>query len=115
MTPATPGQTLEVLEDLLSSNLRMEDWPIGRLRPYAGNPRNNDDAVPQMMASIREFGFPVPVLARSDGMVIDGHLRLKAAQRLALPTVPVVICDQWTDVQVKAFRLLVNRSVGWSG
>ncbi len=114
MTPATPGQTLEVLEDLLSSDLRMEDWPIGRLRPYAGNPRNNDDAVPQMMASIREFGFPVPVLARSDGMVIDGHLRLKAAQRLALPTVPVVICDQWTDAQVKAFRLLVNRSVGWA-
>jgi hypothetical protein len=70
--------------------------------------------VEQMAASIKEFGFKIPVLARSDGSVVDGHLRLKAAQLLKLETVPVILCDEWTDAQVKAFRLMVNRSVTWA-
>src|SRR4030081_1632117 len=67
-----------------------------------------------MVASIQEFGFKIPVLARSDGEVIDGHLRLKAAQKLGIVEVPVILCDEWTAAQVKAFRLLVNRSVTWA-
>jgi DNA modification methylase len=67
-----------------------------------------------MVSSIREFGFKVPVLARSNGDVIDGHLRLKAAEKLGIAQVPVILCDNWTDGQVKAFRLLVNRSVNWA-
>jgi ParB-like chromosome segregation protein Spo0J len=67
-----------------------------------------------MVASIQEFGFKIPVLTTSDGIIIDGHLRLKAAERLKLESVPVILCDDWTDEQVKAFRLLVNRSVSWA-
>jgi ParB-like chromosome segregation protein Spo0J len=67
-----------------------------------------------MVASIREFGFKIPVLARSDGEVVDGHLRLKAARRLGITEVPVILCDEWTLQQVKAFRLMVNRSVMWA-
>jgi ParB-like chromosome segregation protein Spo0J len=67
-----------------------------------------------MVASIREFRFRVPVLARSSGEVIDGHLRLKAAEKLGMTEVPVILCDDWSDAQVKAFRLLVNRSVNWA-
>jgi len=67
-----------------------------------------------MAASINEFGFKIPVLARSSGEVVDGHLRLKAAQKLGLTEIPVVLCDEWTPAQVKAFRLLVNRSVTWA-
>ena len=67
-----------------------------------------------MCASIREFGFKIPCLARSDGEVIDGHLRLKAARKLGITEVPVILCDEWTPAQVKAFRLLVNRSVTWA-
>jgi DNA modification methylase len=67
-----------------------------------------------MIASIQEFGFKIPVLAKSDGTVIDGHLRLKAAQRLGIDEVPVILCDDWSDAHVKAFRLLVNRSVNWA-
>src|SRR5206468_3567646 len=74
----------------------------------------NDHAVDRMVSSIREFGFKVPVLARSNGDVIDGHLRIKAAERLGIAEVPVILCDDWTDAQVKAFRLLVNRSVNWA-
>ena len=92
----------------------VEMWPIERLIPYARNPRKNDAAVDRMAASIREFGFKVPILARSSGEVVDGHLRLKAARKLSMTEVPVILCDEWTEAQVKAFRLMVNRSVGWA-
>jgi hypothetical protein len=97
-----------------TAEVQIEQWPIDRLLPYARNPRKNDHVVEQMAASIKEFGFKIPILARSDGTVVDGHLRLKAAQLLTLASVPVILCDEWTDAQVKAFRLLVNRSVTWA-
>src|SRR5205814_7422091 len=90
-----------------------ELWPIDRLIPYARNPRKNDAAVDRMAASIREFGFKIPVLARSNGGVVDGHLRLKPARKLGIPEVPVILCDEWTPAQVKAFRLMVNDR--WGG
>ena len=92
----------------------IEHWPIERLREYPRNPRKNDAAVDRMCASIREFGFKIPVLARSDGEVVDGHLRLKAARKLGITEIPVILCDEWTPAQVKAFRLMVNRSVTWA-
>src|ERR1700682_2558156 len=64
--------------------------------------------------SIREFGFKVPVLARSDGEVVDGHLRLKAVRKLGISEVPAILCNEWTSAQVKAFRLMVNRSETWA-
>jgi DNA modification methylase len=67
-----------------------------------------------MCGSIREFGFKIPCLVRSDGEVVDGHLRLKAARKLGLTEIPVILCDEWTPTQVKAFRLMVNRSVTWA-
>ena len=67
-----------------------------------------------MQASIREYGFTVPVLAQSDGLVIDGHLRLKGAIAEKMTEVPVIPCDGWSAEQVKAFRLMANRSVAWA-
>ena len=64
-------------------------WPIERLIPYARNPRKNDAAVDRICSSIREFGIKYPVLARSDGEVVDGHLRLKGARKLGMAEVPV--------------------------
>jgi ParB-like chromosome segregation protein Spo0J len=84
------------------------------LVPYARNPRKNNAVVEQMAASIREFGFKVPILALSDGTIIDGHLRIKAAQKFQIETVPVILCDEWTPAQVKAFRLMANKSVAWA-
>jgi hypothetical protein len=91
-------------------------WNLDRLVPYARNPRRNDDAdaVDRMAASIQEFGFKIPVLVRSSGEVVDGHLRIKAARKLGITEVPVILCDEWSEAQVKAFRLLVNRSVNWA-
>src|SRR3954452_3447287 len=101
-------------------NQAVQLWPIERLVFYARNPRKNDSAVDRMCGSIREFGFKIPVLARSNGEVVDGHLRLKAARKLGswpggdTTAIPVIFCDEWTAAQVKAFRLLVNRSVAWA-
>jgi DNA modification methylase len=97
-----------------STPVRMETWPIGRLITYARNPRKNDQVVDRMCASIREFGFKIPCLVRSNGEVVDGHLRLKAAHQLGITEVPILLCDEWTPAQTKAFRLLVNRSVSWA-
>jgi hypothetical protein len=94
--------------------LTVEHWPLERLIPYARNPRKNDQAVDRMCAAIREFGFRIPVVARSDGTVVDGHLRLKAAIRLGLSDVPVALADDLTEAQIKAFRLLANRSAAWA-
>jgi len=96
----------------ISTDIQM--WPIDKLVLYARNPCKNDAAVDRMCGSIREFGFKTPCLVRSDGEVVDGHLRLKAARKLGITAVPVILCDEWTPAQVKAFRLLVNRSATWA-
>src|SRR5579863_2239392 len=95
--------------------LVIEYWPVERLKPYERNPRKNDKAVERIRASIREFGFAVPILAKSDGEVINGHLRLKGAVAEQMAEVPVIPCDGWTEAQVRAFRLMVNRSVTCGG
>ena len=88
---------------------QLEYWPVSDLIEYARNPRKNDHAVDKVAAAIREFGFRVPILAKSDKTIVDGHLRLKAAKKLGLDTVPVMLCDDMTDAQIKAFRISVNR------
>lgn len=98
----------------MPSNIQITTYPIDKLIPYPRNPRKNDQAVDRMAGAIREFGFKIPILARTDGEVVDGHLRLKAAHKLQLESVPVIWCDEWTPAQVKAFRLLVNRSATWA-
>src|SRR5580692_1209628 len=101
-------------QESTAQNLQIQVWPIDRLVFYARNPRKNDAAVDRMCSSIREFGFKIPCLARSAGEVVDGHLRLKAARRLDITEIPVILCDEWTPAQVKAFRIMVNRSATWA-
>ncbi len=94
--------------------LQLEQWPLGRLVEYERNPRKNDDVVDRMAQAIMEFGFRIPIVARSDGLVVDGHLRLKAARLLGLDTVPVVLADELSEAQIRAFRLLANQSTNWA-
>ncbi|MGE4293458.1 MAG: DNA modification methylase [Desulfovibrio sp.] len=98
----------------MMNELQIEQWPLGRLNPYENNPRKNDHAVARMVEVMREFGFRVPVLARSDGELIDGHLRYKAAMVMELPTVPVIVVDDMSPAQVRAFRIMINRSATWA-
>jgi hypothetical protein len=83
--------------------------PLEKLIAYAGNPRRNDHAVEAVAAAIKRFGFRVPVLAKSDGTLIDGHLRIKAAKRLGMTEVPVVLCDDLSEAEIKALRISINR------
>ena len=99
---------------MASAKLKIEHWPIERLTPYPNNPRKNDGAVDRMCESIREFGFRVPIVATAAGEVCDGHLRLKAAIKLGMKTVPVAPADELNDIQIKAFRLTANHSANWA-
>jgi ParB-like chromosome segregation protein Spo0J len=82
---------------------------LDKLIAYAGNPRKNDHAVEAVAAAIKRFGFRVPVLAKSDGSLIDGHLRVKAAKHLGMKDVPVVLCDDLSEADIKALRISMNR------
>lgn len=85
------------------------EMSVDELTPYENNPRNNDDAVQYVANSIQEFGFKVPLVIDKDNVIVAGHTRLKAAKMLGLDKVPVIIADDLTDEQVKAFRLADNK------
>lgn len=96
---------------------KIEQWPTGKLLPYARNARtHSDEQVAQIAASIVEFGFTNPILAGSDGIIVAGHGRLTAAQKLGLEVVPVVVLDHLTPTQRRALIIADNRiaeNAGW--
>ena len=94
--------------------MQIQNIPTENLVEYARNPRKNDAVVDKMVSCIKEFGFRIPIVAKSDGTVVDGHLRLKAARKLGLKEVPVVNADDLTEAQIKAFRLVANQSANWA-
>ena len=79
------------------------------IKPYEKNPRRNDEAVKYVAASIKEFGFKVPIVIDKNGIIVAGHTRWKAAKKLDLEEVPCIIADDLTDEQIKAFRLADNK------
>ena len=89
--------------------------PIGDVKPYDRNPRHNDGAVDAVKASIEEFGFRGCILVDASMTIIAGHTRLKAAKALGMKEVPVEIADDLTEDQVKALRLVDNRTAELSG
>lgn len=95
--------------DSMSKNLNVKMVPIGNVVPYEKNPRLNDQAVDAVASSIREFGFKVPIVVDSKGVVVSGHTRLKAAKTLGLAEVPVIVADDLDDTKIKAFRLADNK------
>ena len=89
---------------------KIEQWPTAKLVPYARNARTHSEAqVAQIAASIVEFGFTNPILAGSDGVIVAGHGRLAAAQKLGLAVVPVVVLDHLTPTQRRALVIADNR------
>ena len=88
--------------------LKIEYLPIHEITPYENNPRINDNAVEYVMNSIKEFGFKVPIVVDSDGVIVAGHTRLKAAKKLGITEVPCIIADDLTPEQIKAYRIADN-------
>lgn len=95
---------------MTTTSLQIEMWTLDRVRPYENNPRVNDGAVDAVAASIQEYGFSQPIVVDSDSVIIVGHTRLKAAQKLGLERVPVVVASHLTPDQVRAYRIADNKT-----
>lgn len=96
------------------TNLKIIEMKTAELVPYLNNPRKNDKAVDPVAKSIKEFGFKVPIIVDKEKVIVAGHTRLRAAKKLGLETVPVVIADDLTENQIKAFRLADNKTAEFS-
>ncbi len=90
--------------------MHIELRPLNEIRPYDKNPRVNDGAVEPVMASLKEFGFRQPIVVDGDGVIVCGHTRFKAAQRLGLSQVPVHVATDLTPAQIKAYRVADNQT-----
>lgn len=83
---------------------------IEEIKEYENNPRNNDNAVEYVARSIKDFGFKIPIIVDKNNVIVAGHTRYKAAKELNLTEVPCIVADDLTDEQIKAFRLVDNKS-----
>lgn len=95
--------------------MKIIEFPISKLIPHSDNPRFNEDAVPKVAASIKEFGFKVPIVIDSQNEIVAGHTRLEAAKQLGMETVPVIVADDLSREQVEAFRLADNKTAELAG
>lgn len=84
--------------------------PVDKLKPYEKNPRKNENAVAFVANSIAEFGFKVPIVLDKNNVIACGHTRFLAAKQLELKTVPCVVANDLTKEQIKAFRLVDNKT-----
>lgn len=89
--------------------LEVIEEEVSKLKPWRGNPRVNDHAVEAVVKSIKEFGFNVPILCDKGGTIIAGHTRWKAAVKLGLATVPVIVL-RMTRLRRKAFSVTDNKT-----
>ena len=95
--------------------MKIQQRDPGKLVPYETNPRSNDGAVDAVAASILEFGFRQPIVVDEAGVIVCGHTRWKAAQKLGLDRVPVHVADDLTPEQIRAYRIADNRVAEQSG
>lgn len=89
--------------------MKIEYKNISDIIPYENNPRKNDEAVDYVANSIKEFGFKVPIIVDKENVIVTGHTRYKAGQKLGLKEVPVIYADDLTQEQIKAFRIADNK------
>lgn len=91
------------------NKLEIKYMKVEDLKPYANNPRFNDDAVEYVANSIKQFGFKVPIIVDKNNEIVAGHTRFKASMELGLKEVPVIIANDLSGEQIKAFRLADNK------
>lgn len=90
--------------------MKVQNVSIDSIKPYENNPRNNDQGVDAVAKSIKEFNWQQPIVVDKDHVIIVGHTRYLAAQKLGLKEVPIVIAEKLTPEQVKAYRLADNKT-----
>lgn len=90
--------------------MKVQTAKIEHITPYARNPRKNAEAVAGVAASLKEFGWQQPIVVDREMVIIVGHTRYLAAQKLGMTEVPITIADKLTPEQIKAYRIIDNRS-----
>ena len=90
--------------------MQINQIAISEVIPYDRNPRNNQEAIAKVAASIEAFGFRQPIVVDSEMVIIAGHTRLEAAKSLGLVEIPVHIAEGLTPTQAAAYRLADNRT-----
>lgn len=94
---------------MINNKMNIVYKKVEELIPYVNNPRNNKEAIDKVASSIKNFGFKVPLVIDSQNEVITGHTRLLASKKLGIEEVPVIIADDLSEAQVKAFRIADNK------
>lgn len=89
--------------------LQIEYVKVSDLIPYDKNPRKNDPAVDAVAASIKNFGFKIPIVIDEQGVLVCGHTRTKAAKKLGIEEVPCIRATDLTPEQIRAFRIADNK------
>ncbi len=88
----------------------IEHWPVGRLKPYDKNSKQHPpEQIEALRASLRTFGFTIPILVREGGTIIAGHGRLEAALLEGFTEVPVIVARGWSDEKCRAYVIADNR------
>lgn len=90
--------------------MKIQLWPIARVKPYEKNPRKNAGAVDAVAASLKEFGFQKPIVVDADGVIICGHTTYLAALKLSIDRVPVKVASELSADQVRAYRIADNKT-----
>ena len=99
----------------MSTKIKIVYKNIGELHEYENNPRLNDEAVESVKQSIRQFGWKVPIVIDKDGVIVTGHTRVRAARELGITDIPCIVATDLSPKQVKAFRLVDNKTSELSG
>lgn len=94
----------------MTNNLKIVIKNISELKAYENNPRKNNQAVDAVASSIKEFGFKVPVIITNENVIVAGHTRIKACEKLGITKVPCIVADDLNEDQIRAFRLVDNRT-----
>jgi hypothetical protein len=91
-------------------NAKIENNPVDLLKPYENNSRtHSDESVEQIVASIKRWGWTMPILIDEENTVIAGHARLMAAKKIGLKDVPCLRVNEWSDDQKKAYVIADNQ------
>jgi DNA modification methylase len=109
------GEVIGMTQNML--DLKIEQWPVEKLVPYARNARTHSDGqVAQVAASIAQFGFVNPILVGPDKVIIAGHARLLAARKLGMSEVPIIVLEHLSEAERRALVIADNRlalNAGW--
>jgi len=98
----------------MTEEMKIQMVPIDKIIPYVRNPRKNRDAIDFVASSIKEFGFKQPIVVDKDYVIVAGHTRYEASKKLELTEVPILVANDLTPQQIKAYRIADNKIATYS-